>query len=499
MDQSTPALALPPLVYTITITDSSRPIAEVTLDIPAPGAGADLRMATWSPGFYRAEDYASRVHAVTALADDGSPLTVMQTAANRWRVDACGAQAVRVRYRLECSDSSVTTNWVGDGYALLNGPATYLAVAGAQARAHRLLLALPDGWQALVALPAEPGGGANAYVAASFDALADAPILAGAALERHDFAAAGASYTLAAAGRTGILDLTRAAHDLARVAEANLRLWRQRPFERYLFLAVCREGGGGLEHAESTVVTAVPTRLAEPAGYPAWVRLASHEYFHAFNVKRLRPRELGPFDYERPARTRGLWVAEGLTCYYTDLLLCRAGIWSPDQLLAGLSDVIAQLQGSAGRRVQTLEESSLAVWENSFSGLRTGDDSVSYYVKGHVVGFLLDVHIRRATGGARSLDDLMRLAFERFSGDEGFTPEGFARAACEVAGYDITGWLAQAVASTDELAYGEALGWLGLAFAGGAGAWQLQIDALSDTEAAERRAAWLGMDSGQDG
>jgi predicted metalloprotease with PDZ domain len=212
------------------------------------------------------------------------------------------------------------------------------------------------------------------------------------------------------------------------------------------------------------------------------------------NVKRLRPRELGPFDYQAPARTASLWVAEGLTCYYTDLLLCRAGVWAPAQLLAGLCGVIEQLQRSPGRLVQTLEESSLAVWENSFSGLQTGDDAVSYYTKGHVVGFLLDMQIRRATGGARSLDDLMRLAYARHSGAEGFTPEDLDRAVAEIAGAEVAAWVRRAVATTEELGYDEALAWLGLALAGPGGdqPWELRVADPDDTTAATRRAAWWG-------
>lgn len=488
-----------PLTYVITLADPAAQAVDVAIHIPLAGAEAvELLMATWSPGFYRVEHYASRLSELVASDEGGRLLAVQHPEPNHWRILANSATAsITVRYRLACAERSVTTNWVGDEYALLCGPATFLALVGGERQPHRLRLDLPEGWACLVALPPAPDQFPHSYIAPDFDALVDAPILAGAQLDIQSFTSDGRQHSLAAAGELGAWDGRRAARDLGRVADASARLWGQLPFAHYLFLVVCRDGGGGLEHADSTVVTANPARMADPAGYPAWIRLASHEYFHAFNVKRLRPRELGPFDYERPARTPSLWVAEGLTCYYTDLLLCRAGIWSHAQLLVALSGVIAQLQRAPGRLVQTLEESSLAVWENSFSGLHTGDDAVSYYTKGHVVGFLLDARIRRATDSERSLDDLMRLAYARFSGAEGFTPAQFEGAAAEVGGAAVAAWIRRAVATTDELEYGEALGWFGLALAGPdgaseAGEWEIRIADPDDSAAAARRSAWLG-------
>src|SRR5262249_37472816 len=142
-------------------------------------------------------------------------------------------------------------------------------------------------------------------------------------------------------------------------------------------------------------------------GNLAWLGLVCHEYFHAFNVKRLRPVELGPFDYEQGPRTSGLWVSEGLTSYYGALLLCRGGLADREAHLRQLGGVIDQLQNNPGRLEQTLEQSSLEVWTSSYSGVGGGGKTVSYYVKGPVVGFLLDAHVRRATGGAKSLDDVM--------------------------------------------------------------------------------------------
>jgi predicted metalloprotease with PDZ domain len=189
--------------------------------------------------------------------------------------------------------------------------------------------------------------------------------------------------------------------------------------------------------------------------------------------------ELGPFDYERPPVTAGLWISEGLTSYYGDLLVARAGLTSPAEYLASLSGAIRSLQNSPGRLVQTLEQASLGIFATGGSGV--GGDrntTVSYYGKGSVVGWLLDARIQRATGGAKSLDDLMRLAYRRFSDARGFTREQFEATAAELAGEDLSGFFQRALRSTEELDYEEALEWFGLRFAEAAEpqrAWTLEV------------------------
>jgi predicted metalloprotease with PDZ domain len=278
------------------------------------------------------------------------------------------------------------------------------------------------------------------------------------------------------------------------------RFWGFLPYRRYVFLNVFRQGGGGLEHKNSTLLTVNAARVATPEGYRSWLAFAGHEYFHAFNVKRLRPAELGPFDYEKEPRTTSLWLSEGVTSYYAALMLSRAGLTAPPDFLASMSSVIRQLQQAPGRLVQTLEQSSYDVWNNSLSGVNPNATTVSYYVKGEVVGLLLDAHIRQMTGGSRSLDDVMRLAYERYAGDRGFTPDEFRATAEEVARIDLRDWFRRALASTEELDYAEALSWYGLRFAASSAqdpkaAWTLEArDDASDAQKTQLRAL-LGGDS----
>ena len=210
-----------------------------------------------------------------------------------------------------------------------------------------------------------------------------------------------------------------------------------------------------------------------------------HEYCHAFNVNRLRPAEFGPFDYEHEPHTPSLWISEGFTSYFGELAVTRAGLTTPEAFVASMSAKIAQLQKSPGRLVQTLEQSSLDVWTSEgTSGVNTNaNTSVSYYNKGQIAGFLLDAEVRRASRGSKNLDDVMRLAYQRYGGARGFTPEQFRATASEVAGSDLSAWFTRSVASTEELDYARALDWYGLQFAPGGWTMETRADATEDQKA----------------
>jgi predicted metalloprotease with PDZ domain len=469
-----------PVIYTVRLTSPETHVAEVEATLPTGGReSVELMMPAWSPGFYRVEDSARQVEGLAAHAPDGTSLGVEQPRKNRWRVRTDGVPSVVVSYRLSCRQRSVTTNWVGDDLAVLNGPATFVTPAGGASRPHEVRIELPSKWARVVtALDPAPDGLPNHYRAEDYDTLADSPILAGNP-SLHEFEVGGSTHVLADAGDLGAWDGRRAAGDLGKLARENRRFWGSLPFKRYYFLNVFRPGAGGLEHKDSTLLTSRASAQATPREYLSWLRFVSHEYFHAFNVKRLRPVELGPFDYEHPPATASLWVSEGLTTYFGDLIVARAGLGTAQDFLSALSSFIGRLQDSPGRLIQTLEESSLDVWGSGTSGVgRERDTQLSYYDKGPVVGFLLDAHIRRATEGRKSLDDVMRLAYERYSGDRGFTPGQFREVAEEVAGVDLEDWFRRAVSSTEELDYAEALDWFGLRFAppeGAAKSWELEV------------------------
>lgn len=466
---STPAQlarALEPIVYDVRLVPESQ-TAEVQATIPAgKSASIDLMMPVWSPGFYRVEDYAARVQNVTARTPNGKSLAIEQPRKNRWRVQTGGAARIVVSYGVKCTQRSVTTNWVSPDLAVLNGAPTFITLVEQVRRPHDVRLELPATLpRAMTALEPAPDGQRNHYRADDYDTLVDSPIVAG-DLDVREFQVGGARHYLVNAGDRAQFNGAQAAEDLQKIVAQARVLFGSLPYKQYVFLNVFRQGGGGLEHKNSTLLTANGARSATPAGYRSWLSFVAHEYFHAFNVKRLRPVELGPFDYENEPHTKSLWISEGFTSYFAELLLARARLDATSDFLTAMSSPIRQLQQAPGRLVQTLEQSSWDVWSNSMSGINTDPKtSVSYYVKGEVVGFLLDAHIRRVTDGRKSLDDVMRLAYKRYGGGRGFTPEQFRKTAEDVAGVDLGEWFRRAVSSTDELDYDGALQWYGLQFA----------------------------------
>jgi predicted metalloprotease with PDZ domain len=497
--QSATAQAPAPIVYTVKIPSPETHIAEIEATVPTDGRAAiELMMPIWTPGFYKVEDYAGKVQGLAARTADGKPLQVDQPKKNRWQIQTGGGATVIVSYKLLCQGRSVTTNWVGEDLLVLNGGSAFVTLVDKVPRAHDIRLELPAKWkQAMSVLDAAPGGKPNEFRAPDFDTLVDSPIVAG-NLDVQEFEVDGSKHFVVAGGDIAQWDGKRVAGELAKIAAENRRMWGFLPFKRYAFLCVLRQGkgGGGLEHKNSTLVMTNSTATRSEGSLASWLGLASHEYFHAFNVKRLRPVELGPFDYEKEPRTTGLWVAEGLTSYYGDLVLPRAGIGGTKEYLARLSSHISTLQKSPGRLVQSLEKASYDVWTSSFSGVGGSDKTISYYVKGPVVGFLLDARIRHATNGAKSLDNMMKLAYERYSGPKGFTADQFRQTAEDVAGVDLKEWFRKAISSTEELDYTEALDWFGLQFAATEGnqatkTWKLEPRPNASDAQKARWQAWL--------
>jgi len=473
------AQTLTPIQYTISIPAPESHTVQVQARIPSDGRqSVDLMMAVWSPGYYVQENYATHVQQLAARAQDGRPLAVKHATPNRWSVSAAGAPAILLSYTLIADHHSVTGDWVDSTMAILNGPATYITLAEHAKRRHTVSLELPPQWRnSATSLGEADDGLPNHYVAASYDELADSPIIAG-NISVHAFEVAGAKHYLADIGDIPPgWDGALAARNLERFVTADYKFWGFLPFRKYVFLNVFRQGGGGLEHLNSTLLTSSPK--SSGGGDMRWLQYVSHEYFHAFNVKRLRPVQLGPFNYEKPPKTPSLWISEGLTTYYGNLMVSRGGIGTQQDVLNALSRAITSVQTSPGRRVQTLEQASLDIFSTGGSGI--GGDrntTVSYYDKGLIAGLLLDARIQRVTNGKKGLDDLMRLAYKRYGGAHGFTPEQWVATASDVAGTNLTGFFHTLLRTTDEIDYSEALNWFGLRFAPSgnpATAWNLEV------------------------
>lgn len=479
-----------PISYTLRFAAPQTQYVEVEALVPTDGLPTlELMMAVWTPGSYLVREYSRNVESVSASTENGEPLPVEKTTKNRWRIATRNAARIVARYRVYSREMSVRTNWIDAGFALVNGAPTFLTRAGAEKRPHDVRLVLPEGWQVSVSpLPRIAGGGEHAYRAEDFDTLVDSPLYAGNG-RAYPFEAGGKPHVLLNEGEGSVWDGPRSAADAEKIVRAQIAFWGEAPYPRYVFFNLLTEAGGGLEHKNACTLMSSRWRTRTREGYLDWLGLVSHELFHAWNGKRLRPAELGPFDYEREVYTRSLWIVEGITSYYGDLLLHRAGFSTRKQYLKSLSQSIETLQTTPGRLVQPVDEASFDAWIKLYRrDENTSNSTISYYTKGEVVAFLLDARIRRSTGGRKSLDDALRLAYHRFSGERGFTGEEFRRVLEEVAGTGLGDWLMPVLTTTGELDYREALDWYGLRFASG------EPEKKESGEPQELPAGWLGMD-----
>jgi predicted metalloprotease with PDZ domain len=431
-----------PYVYTVRFPAPLTHYAEVEALIPTDGADSlELFMAVWTPGSYLVREYARQVENLAA-----GGLSVRKTRKNRWSVATSGAEVVNITYRVYCFELSVRTNWVDENFALLQGAATYLSVVGKLNRPHSVRLILPDGWGASYSgLPRD----GDHFVAPDYDTLVDCPILAGNPTV-HEFDVEGKPHYLVHQGDTSLWDGPRSVADVEKIVRQQLSMWGSLPYERYLFLNVLVDGAGrgGLEHKNSCCLISSRYSTRVRASHVTWLELVSHEFFHTWNVKRLRPVELGPFDYENENYTRALWLSEGFTEYYGPLMLVRAGITKTDEFLKSFS-IIEKLQTTPGRLTQSVELSSFDAWIKLY---RPDENSVnttiSYYIKGAVIALLFDAKLR---AGESNLDQWLRLLYDRYSGDRGFE--------------DVKDqWLQSLVETTDELDYNPVLDLYGLRF-----------------------------------
>jgi predicted metalloprotease with PDZ domain len=496
------------LRYRLSFPDPAAHLAAVEMEVPVPHPTEPvvLWLPVWTPGSYLVREYSRHVQDVEARDPGGKPLSWTKTAKNRWRVDPAGAPRITLTYRVYGRELSVRTNWFDPEFALVIGAATFLTPEGMDADPRRIEIDLVPGWagawtaldpagdapRGTPATPPVPGAVETppgsprrfAFTAPDLDTLIDSPVLCGSPVIRN-FDVDGVPFTFANLGEGGLWDGERAARDLEAIVRAYVRLYGGLPMDRYLFLNLVVEARGGLEHRKSCVTMTSRYAFRRPKAYRDWLGLMSHEFFHVWNVKRSRPEALGPFDYERENYTRSLWVAEGITTYYTDLAPRRAGLITDAEYLEELSDLVGRVQSTPGRFHQSLEEAGFDAWIKHYRpDENSANSAMSYYQKGGVAAWLLDAEIRSLTEGRRSLDDLMRLLFREYSGERGFTGPQIQAAAEEVAGTSLAAFFSRAVRGREELDYEPALREFGLRFRpAGAG---LSPDAPP---------VWLGMDT----
>jgi predicted metalloprotease with PDZ domain len=450
------------IAFTVTVPRPWTHLLEVEMRVTGvpSGESVDLVMPVWTPGSYVLREYARNVQDFAAVGADGKPLPWHKASKNIWRVERGGATAFIVRYRVYANVLRVQEAEVTDTHAFWNNAAVLLHVAGRLDAPATLTIQPPVGWKVATGLTAT---GPNAFRAPDFDTLYDCPVEISAFAEIA-FTVRGVPHRLVIDG-AGNYDSERVRRDVQKVVETEAKMMGEIPYENYTFILHLRSGaGGGLEHKNSTALGFSPYGFRKDESYQGFLTLIAHEFFHLWNVKRIKPDALGPFDYGRENYTRLLWVAEGITSYYGGLHVRRAGLMSADDYLKSLARSMASLDQTPGRKEMSLEEASFDAWIKYYRPDENAANSqVSYYEKGALVGLLLDLTIRQRTGGTKSLDDVMRTLYTDYARkNENYTPEDFQRVCEATAGGSLDGFFSRFVRGRDELDYDTTLSAVGL-------------------------------------
>ena len=436
-------------------------------------------MPAWIPGSYLMREFGRQIETLTAHDARQQPVTLVKLDRNTWQASPCEGPLTLTAV-IYCYDLSVRGAHLDDSHGFFNGTSVFLRAHGHEHLPCLLELVAPpagstlvdEAWRVHTSLPEatdEPDAaqrhGFGLYRAPDYDALLDHPIEMGTP-QVIGFEAHGARHEMVFSGRIPGLDLARIAEDVRRICEAQIALFepesRRAPFldsaDRYVFMTlVTADGYGGLEHRASTALIA--SRRDLPAvgqsgmsdGYRTFLGLVSHEYFHTWNVKRIKPAAFVPYDLAREGHTRLLWVFEGFTSYYDDLMLLRSGVIGQDDYFKLLGRTVAQVHRGPGRHKQSVADSSFDAWTRYYRQDENSPNAlVSYYTKGALVALGLDLTIRQATHDKRSLDDVMRLLWERYGRDfylapapHGVTEDAMAALVAEATGVDVTRFLAE--------------------------------------------------------
>ena len=449
--------------YRIGMDDPEKHEFQVELSFrDIPGPSVDLQLPKWNPGHYKLTEAHRNVRGVVAEGAGGKSVPVVKVDEITWRVTH-GGEPFKVRYRVyRGAYTGVGGAYLDDEFGFFNGVYVFMYAVGHKDRPVELKVDPLPGTQVITGLPRS----GTKFRAANYDVLVDAPVHAGKRMDVIPFSVGKTKFRIAAAG-IGNYNEKRLIVDFTKLAEAAFAVFgggpEAVPFDDYTFIVHLRPGGrAGLEHLNSTVLGADPFVFTDPEGYRKFLRLAAHELFHAWNVKRIRPTVLGPFAYEREVHTSMLWFSEGFTSSYGWLMLARAGLTNEEQTLATLAEKIKELQESPGRKLMTVEQAS---WETWLKPEDAGNAYVDYYTKGMLIAMVLDLEIRRISGGARSVDTVMRELWGRFQKlgtgigpgelEQTFVLQGGA------AGSEVSDLFRRYVHGFDELDYNRHLGLAG--------------------------------------
>lgn len=476
-----------PILYRLAPHDPAGHRYRITLTIQAPSPdGQRLSLPAWIPGSYLIRDFSRQIESLTAHCGNRR-VAVDKIDNHTWQAAPCDGP-LRVEYTVYAWDLSVRGAHLDETHGFFNGTSVFLRVHGQDHLPCLVDLAPPrgiDGWKVYTSLPEARGHtgaarrhGFGLYQAPDYDALIDHPVEMGTP-QVASFTAHGAEHELVFTGVAPNLDLARITDDVRRICETQIAFFEPRgkraPFldssDRYVFMTmVTGDGYGGLEHRASTALMTARKDLpvlgqqGQGEGYRGFLGLVSHEYFHTWNVKRIKPQAFVPYDLAQPDLTRLLWVFEGFTSYYDDLLLLRSNVITQNDYLRLLAKTITSVARTPGRHKQSVAESSFDAWTRYYKQDENSPNAlVSYYTKGALVALGLDLLIRQESAGAHSLDDVMRLLWQRYGRDfyrgkaQGLAEDGLPALIKEATGVDARRFIARHAYGTADVPLAELL------------------------------------------
>ena len=453
----------PQIAYTVSMSKPWTHLLEIEMHVKwdQMPEKTELKMPVWTPGSYLIREYARQVQNFTVKDTSGNALGWAKINKNTWQIASKGTKEFVARYQVYANELTVRTNELNDEHGFWNNAATLFFIKD-QLKTPSTITVKPYGnWRVATGLPPVDGV-TNSFRAENYDVLYDSPFEVS-DYKEISFVVEGKKHRIIMSGE-GNYDLNRLAVDVAKIVDECYKIFGEFAYNDYTFIVNLR-GGGGLEHLNSTALQANRFGFKPETRYKSFLGLVAHEYFHNYNVKRIRPDALGPFDYENENYTKLLWVAEGGTEYYSQLLLLRAGLITPKEFLTSKANAISQLQARPGRFETSLESASFDAWIKYYRPDENAvNNQISYYDKGDIVNMMLDITIRTASGGAKSEDDVMRYLYTEYFKKlgRGYTNEEFQKAAELMAGKSLDDFFAKYVRGTAEIDYSGIMNGIGL-------------------------------------
>ena len=462
-NSSAGAAGLAKISYTLSFPEAQAHYVEVEMNIAGLNQpNLEVKMPVWAPGSYLVREFAKNIESLSVSAN-GKAVAAPKINKNTWKINTAGLSSVTVKYKVYAFELSVRTSFIDVSHAFLSSTGIFLFPKGMLSQPSTITIKPYKDWNKVSTSLEMVKGDVFTRTAPNYDILYDSPLEIG-TQDVFDFDVDGVHYEVAMYGG-GNYDKERLKVDMAKIIREEAAVYAENPNKHYTFIVHNKQrNGGGLEHLSSTVLGASRDQYGTEGGYHGFLSLVAHEHFHLWNVKRLRPIALGPFDYDNENYTTNLWIAEGFTAYYQNLILRYAGLTSPNGYLGEVAGDINTVENQPGTKVQPLSESSFDAWIKSYrpneNSYNTG---ISYYDKGAVIGMLLDLEIINSSNGKYSLNDVMKYMYDTYykTKKRGYTDAEFKAGFEKFAGKNLDDFYAKYINGLASIDYNKYLGYAG--------------------------------------